>query len=245
MNTEVSRQQERAHPDSPEELVRRARALAALGDPTRLAIVDLLAEGDHSPDQLATALGISGNLLAHHLKVLQEAGLIIRSGSQSDRRRTYVQADPAAMLRLLPTHSPLTAPRVVFVCTHNSARSILAEAAWHEMSDVPSASAGTHPALEINPRARSAARRAGLTIVQERPAAMDQVLRSDDVVVSVCDAVNEHLPELEQKHIHWSIPDPSRVDTDAAFDAALSLLTARVRDLAARVSHQPPRRRAS
>jgi predicted Rossmann fold nucleotide-binding protein DprA/Smf involved in DNA uptake len=54
-------------------------ALAALGDPTRLGIVDLLQEEDLSPDALAEALGVTGNLLAHHLKVLEAAGLITRS----------------------------------------------------------------------------------------------------------------------------------------------------------------------
>ncbi|MDP2287715.1 MAG: helix-turn-helix domain-containing protein [Actinomycetota bacterium] len=223
----------------------RVRVLAALGDPIRLSIVDMLAEGDRSPDQLAAAVGITGNLLAHHLKVLQEAGLIKRTDSQNDRRRTYVQLDQSALASLLPKPTPLQAPRVVFVCTHNSARSILAEAAWRQVSDVPSASAGSQPASAINPRALSTAKRAGLDIPNKTPQSIDTILRDDDIVISVCDAVNEHLPNLDQPHFHWSIPDPSRIDTDAAFAAALEEITSRIDELAPRVSYRPPKRRVS
>ncbi len=41
-------------------------------------------------DALASALEVPGNLLAHHLKVLEAAGVVTRSSSQNDRRRTYV-----------------------------------------------------------------------------------------------------------------------------------------------------------
>ncbi len=240
MNTEANNSTE--HSDG---LLERVRALAALGDPIRLGIVDLLAEGDLSPDQLATALGIPGNLLAHHLKVLQEASLITRMDSQNDRRRTYVRLEPTALGHLLPAPAPLRAPRVVFVCTHNSARSVLAEAVWRQMSEVPTASAGTHPADRINPRARAAANRAGLRIAAESPQSIEHVLRSDDLVVSVCDSVNEHLPNLDQPHIHWSVPDPSRVDTDAAFTTALDEIATRIAELAPRISYIPSSRRAS
>lgn len=240
MNTEVK------HSAEPSEaLLGRVRGLAALGEPVRLAIVDMLAEGDQSPDQLAASLGIAGNLLAHHLKVLQEAGIIRRTDSQNDRRRTYVHLDPSALTQLLPAASPMKTSRVVFVCTHNSARSILAEAMWRKVSDVPSASAGTHPAAAINPRARAAAKRAGVNIENKSPQSIEAVLRPDDVVVSVCDSVNEHLPQLDQTHIHWSIPDPSRIDTDAAFDATLNEIANRLDSLAPRVSYQRPKRRAS
>ena len=149
------------------------------------------------------------------------------------------------MLGLLPTPSTLKTSRVVFVCTHNSARSILAEAAWREVSEVPSTSAGTRPASAINPRARAAAKRAGLTITQDSPQSIDLILRHDDLLVSVCDSVNEQLPPLDQPHVHWSIPDPSQIDTDSAFDDALQAIALRLDELAPRVSYQRPTRRAS
>src|SRR6478609_5423637 len=70
---------------------RRAAVHAALGEPVRLAIVDRLAPGDASPGELAEAVGSGSNLLAHHLNVLEEAGVIRRVRSEGDLRRSYVQ----------------------------------------------------------------------------------------------------------------------------------------------------------
>ena len=69
----------------------RAAVHAALGEPVRLAIVDRLGPGDASPGELRAVVGLPTNLLAHHLKVLDEAGLIRRVRSEGDRRRSYVQ----------------------------------------------------------------------------------------------------------------------------------------------------------
>ena len=63
------------HPAA-EDLDRRAARHAALGDPARLGIVDRLGLGDLSPTELQDALGISSNLLAHHLKTLVTVGLV-------------------------------------------------------------------------------------------------------------------------------------------------------------------------
>lgn len=51
---------------------------AALGDPTRLAIVQRLAEGEASVQDLAEPFDISGPAISRHLKVLEQAGLISR-----------------------------------------------------------------------------------------------------------------------------------------------------------------------
>jgi protein-tyrosine-phosphatase/DNA-binding HxlR family transcriptional regulator len=209
-------------------LDQRAQVLSALGDVNRLAVVDLLQVQDLSPDAIAAALQIPGNLLAHHLKILEAADIIDREPSQNDRRRTYVRLVHASLLGLLPAPSELATPRVVFVCTHNSARSVLADALWRDASDIPSTSAGTHPVDRINPRAKKAARRQGLTIEQKAPQSIDDVLRPDDVVVSVCDSVNEELGPLPNTHVHWSVPDPARLDTDEAFTQTIEDLRGRV-----------------
>jgi protein-tyrosine-phosphatase/DNA-binding HxlR family transcriptional regulator len=220
---------------------RRAAALAALGEPTRLGIVDHLHEQDLSPDSLAEALGVPGNLLAHHLNVLTAAGIVERVPSQGDRRRTYVRLVDTALAGLLPPAPVIVAPRVVFVCTHNSARSVLAEALWAHASDVPAASAGTEPADRINPRARAVARRFRLPLPADRPRHVDEVLRPDDLVVSVCDAVNEHAALTGHVRLHWSVPDPSAAGTDAAFARAVDDLRDRVHRLAPRVQSGRPR----
>src|SRR2546422_8366321 len=109
------------------DVVARARLHAALGEPARLAIVDRLVLGDASPTELGRELGLPSNLLAHHLKLLEQAGVVERSRSEGDRRRTYLRLRPASLAGLHPAGT-LSAPRVVFVCTHNSARSQLAAA---------------------------------------------------------------------------------------------------------------------
>jgi protein-tyrosine-phosphatase len=190
--------------------------------------VDLLQVQDLSPDAIAAKLDIPANLLAHHLKILETAHVISRENSQNDKRRTYVRLVPDFWEGLLPRPVDMVASRVVFVCSHNSARSVLADALWRDASDVPSTSAGTHPADRINPRAQKAAERAGLTIAQKAPQSIEEVLRPDDVIVSVCDAVNEELAPGPNDHFHWSVPDPVREGTDVAFRDTVDELRGRV-----------------
>lgn len=211
----------------------RAARHAALADPARLAVVDRLSLSDLSPTELQQALGLSSNLLAHHLRVLDDAGLIERHRSEGDARRTYVRLLPDALDGLLP-RTRATARRVVFVCSANSARSQLAAALWRLSSDVPTASAGTHPADRIAPGAVAAAERHGIPLLATSPLALDDVLADDDFVITVCDNAYE---ELERRPaLHWSVPDPVRAGTDDAFEAAVADLTRRVGDLAPRLT---------
>ncbi|QTE28149.1 arsenate reductase/protein-tyrosine-phosphatase family protein [Pengzhenrongella sicca] len=221
-------------------LERRAMVHAALSEPSRLAVVDALSVGDASPSELQGLLGMPSNLLAHHLKVLEQAEIVARSRSQGDGRRTYLRLVAGSLADLLPTGALPTgvAPpaRVVFVCTHNSARSQLAVALWRERSQVPATSAGTHPAAAVDPGALATARRHGLELRGARPRAMADVAGDGDVVITVCDRAHEELGGAAL--VHWSVPDPVRVGTDDAFDRAFEELTHRVGNLAARV-HVP------
>jgi protein-tyrosine-phosphatase len=206
---------------------------AALADPARLRIVDLLTLGDFSPTELQAELGMSSNLLAHHLKTLEDAGLATRHRSEADRRRSYLRLAAGALDGLVPgaVHG---AQRVLFVCTRNSARSQLAAALWRKASTVPSVSAGTHPADRIAPGAVDAARRHGLHLPAVAPQALDDVAGDADFVVTVCDNAHEELTGLAG--IHWSIPDPLRLGTKDAFDAAFADIASRVTDLAPRIT---------
>jgi ArsR family transcriptional regulator, arsenate/arsenite/antimonite-responsive transcriptional repressor / arsenate reductase (thioredoxin) len=210
----------------------RARVHAALGDPGRLAIVDALVHGDASPGEIARALGMATNLVAHHVHVLREAGLITRARSEGDRRRAYLRLRPEVLAGLTAPGLPDNG-RVVFVCTHNSARSQLAAALWRQRTSRPVASAGTHPAARVHPRAVATARRHGLSLDPTGTAQLDEVLRPDDFVIAVCDNAHEELAGAAAAWLHWSVPDPVRVDTDAAFEAAY-------RDLASRISRLVP-----
>jgi DNA-binding transcriptional ArsR family regulator len=159
----------------------RARMHAALGEPVRVAMVDQLVLGDASPGELGRVVDLQTNLLAHHLKVLDEAGLIRRVRSEGDGRRSYVQLrweDPNVAALVTATAGDLNAavPRVVFVCTHNSARSQLAAAAWAQVSAIPTSSAGTHPAARVHPRAVAAARRHGLHLAASGTRHVDETV---------------------------------------------------------------------
>ena len=217
---------------------RRAAVHAALADPARLRIVDHLGLGDASSTELATLLAMPSNLLAHHLGVLERTGLVARHRSEADRRRSYLRLLPDPLSGLLPA-GVTQVPRVVFVCTANSARSQLAAALWARASTVPATSAGTHPAAEIAPGAARAARRHGLALVQDRPQQLAEVLAAADFVVAVCDNAYEELaPGTVQ--VHWSVPDPVRVGKAAAYDATYDDLSTRVAHLAPRLTADDP-----
>lgn len=209
----------------------RARVHAALGDPARLAIVDALTLGDASPGEIGTDLGMPTNLVAHHVKVLQEAGLIVRTRSEGDRRRTYLRLVPEVLASLTPP--PLAdADRVVFVCTHNSARSQLAAALWRDRIGGPVASAGTRPASRVHPRAVKVAHRHGLRLDALGTAHVSDVVHDGDLVIAVCDNAHEDMTGPVRPRLHWSVPDPVRVDTDDAFEAAYIDLAGRIDRLA-------------
>ena len=226
------------------DLEERAAIHAALGEPVRLALADQLIAGDASPSDLADALDLGSNLLAHHLKVLEAAGVIRRVRSEGDRRRSYVQLrlDNPIVRASLPGQPMVNLPgRVMFVCSANSARSQLAAATWNTLSAVPAISAGTPPASRVHPRAVTVAARHGLDLTHARPAALDDRLDPADLVVAVCDNAHEELdPDLPR--LHWSIPDPAPHDTDAAFETAFADVNSRVHHLAAL---HPDHRKAS
>lgn len=205
---------------------------AALADPARLRIVDLLTMGDFSPTELQAELGMPSNLLSHHLRTLEDAGLAIRRRSEADRRRSYIRLAAGALEGLVPgvEHE---ARRVLFVCTRNSARSQLAAALWQQASQVPSLSAGTHPADRVAQGAIDVARRHGMDLEGRRPRALDEALEGGDFIVTVCDNAHEELPGLAGAH--WSVPDPVRLGTEESFESAFEDLLRRVQDLAPRV----------
>ncbi len=211
---------------------RRAAKHAALSDAARLHIVDLLSLGDLSPSELQARLGMPSNLLAHHLKTLEAAGMVTRGRSEADRRRSYVRLTSEALDGLLPGTLD-RARRVVFVCTANSARSQLAAALWRRVSSIPATSAGTHPADRIDPGAVAAARRHDVPLRSTRPRRLADVAAEDDFVITVCDHAHEELGD--HGGLHWSTPDPVRTGTDDAFDATVTALAHRVSGLAPRL----------
>ncbi len=208
-----------------DDLLRRAAIHAALGEPVRLAMVDELTVTDRSPKELCEVFDLPTNLLAHHLDVLEHAGLIERFPSEGDRRRRYVRLVHDAIHAIGPT-ATRPAGRVLFVCSHNSARSQLAAALWRARTGGAAASAGTHPADALHPGAIAAARRAGVDLGSAVPRHLDDA-EPAELMVTVCDRAHEEL-HPDSSWWHWSINDPVAAGTDDAFDAALSYLDARI-----------------
>lgn len=194
-------------------------------EPARLAIVDELITSDRSPKELGARLGIPSNLLAHHLEVLEHAGLIARSPSAGDGRRKYVHLVRATAAAFGVT-GHVAAGEMLFVCTHNSARSQLAAAMWTARTGRRARSAGTQPAARVHRGAVAAAKRAGFSLADAVPTALGDV-PSGVQVVTVCDLVHEEL-DAAAEWWHWSIPDPVERGNADAFDAVVVELEERI-----------------
>ncbi len=132
--------------------------------------------------------------------------------------------------------TPIT---VLFLCTGNSARSILAEALLNALGTprFRGLSAGSHPTGQPNPHALAALRRAGIATDGLRSKSWDEFADGPriDLVITVCDsAAGERCPLFpgEGTKAHWGIPDPAGdADPDTAFAGAFDVLRRRVRRL--------------
>ncbi len=131
----------------------------------------------------------------------------------------------------------MTAQRVLFLCTHNSARSQMAEGFLRELGsgrfDV--ASAGTE-ARGLNPLAVQAMAEQGIDISLQESKTLDRYLDDQfDLVITVCDEANEACPYFAnaKERRHWSFPDPSAVSGDdmtrfAAFSVVRDAMRERI-----------------
>ena len=215
-------------------VARRAAWHHALGDVHRLAVMDLLQLSDATPKELGAHVGLASNLLAFHLDVLEAAGLVARHRSQGDGRRRYVTLGPTATTSGAPPHDRrdlVPADRVVFVCTHNSARSQLASAMWTARTGRPAWSAGSQPSDRVDPDAVAIAAAHGLDLSGAQPHGYRHVEVDPDLVVSVCDRVREEGLPFRAPLLHWSVPEPKTV---ADFPATWSDLDRRLDRLADR-----------
>ncbi len=108
----------------------------------------------------------------------------------------------------------LEAPqRVLFVCTHNSARSIMAEALLRQRGGdrYEVRSAGTHPG-EVRALTLRVLEEAGLPTDELRSESVEAYLDERfDLVVTVCDSAAEECPVFpgSGQRMHWSFEDPS------------------------------------
>ena len=104
--------------------------------------------------------------------------------------------------------------RVLFLCTHNSARSQMAEGLLRTMGQgrFEVFSAGTEATL-VRPLAIKAMQEVGLDISGQRSKVLTEYLAQPfDYVITVCDQANESCPVFPgaTNRLHWSFPDPSK-----------------------------------
>ena len=115
----------------------------------------------------------------------------------------------------------MTEPRrVLFLCTHNSARSQMAEGLLraHGGSRFEVFSAGTE-ATRVRPEAIEVMREIGIDISGQSSKTLERYLDQPfDLVITVCDDAAESCPVFlgAKQRLHWSFPDPSRVDGSEA-----------------------------
>ncbi|WP_026443641.1 arsenate reductase ArsC [Pseudacidobacterium ailaaui] len=131
-----------------------------------------------------------------------------------------------------------TTYNVLFICTGNSARSILAEGLLNALGQgrFSAYSAGSHPKGEVHPLALATLERLGLPTTGYRSKSWDEFVRPDaptfDFIFTVCDnAAGEACPMWPGKPVsaHWGVPDPAAVEgteeqqRKAFMDAAITL----------------------
>ena len=122
-------------------------------------------------------------------------------------------------------------PRVLFLCTHNSARSQMAEGLLRALADdrFEAGSAGTEKTA-VNPLAIRAMAERGIDISGHTSKRYSELAPETwDYLVTVCDDANERCPWVPGSvtRLHWSFPDPSRA---AGTEAERLAVFRRVRD---------------
>ena len=130
--------------------------------------------------------------------------------------------------------------RVLFLCSHNAARSQMAEGFMRAYGGDRFAveSAGTK-ATELHPLAVRVMREAGIDIAMQRSKSVDDVGEGWDVVVTVCDA-NCPIPPRSGMKLRWHFPDPALAggteeERLAAFRTVRDGIEKRVRSLTMRL----------
>jgi arsenate reductase len=131
--------------------------------------------------------------------------------------------------------------KILFLCTGNSCRSILAEATFNRLAPAGwrATSAGSRPTGRVHPRSLALLQREGIATEGYRSKSWDDLPDVPDVVITVCSsAAGEACPAYLGRAIrtHWGVDDPAiatgtDAEIDAAFDAAYRTLRRRIEAL--------------
>jgi len=134
---------------------------------------------------------------------------------------------------------PNPSQKVLFLCTGNSCRSIIAEMLVNHLGKghYQAFSAGSFPTGKVNPHSIETLKRHGIEPEEPRSKSWDEFSDTNfDLVVTVCDqAAGETCPLFpgSPRRLHWSTPDPAQATgteekINAAFDQAFHLLKTRI-----------------
>ncbi len=139
---------------------------------------------------------------------------------------------------------------ILFLCTGNSCRSIIAEALLKSMapSGVTSQSAGSKPVGYVHPRALAALQKVGIATEGFHSKSWDNLPLQPDIIITLCaDAAGEACPMYLGKvavRSHWGMPDPAKVHgeesaIEAAFANTVTVLHKRIRALVHLLEQKP------
>lgn len=125
---------------------------------------------------------------------------------------------------------------VLFLCTGNSCRSILAEATFNHLAPAGwrAMSAGSRPTGQVHPRSLALLRREGIATEGYHSKSWNDLPQTPDIVVTVCsNAAGETCPVYLGNVVrtHWGVDDPAHATgTDAEIDAAFMSAYRRLRN---------------
>jgi len=138
---------------------------------------------------------------------------------------------------------------ILFLCTGNSCRSIIAEALFKSMAPAGATaqSAGSKPAGFVHPGALAVLKEAGIATAGLSSKSWDNPPEKPDAVITLCaDAAGEACPLYFGKVVrsHWGMPDPAKVQGDeatvhAAFSETFALLRGRISALVKQLEAEP------
>ena len=206
--------------------------LGLLSDPLRWQLVGELGRSDRRVGELVELAGKPQNLVSYHLGELRKGGVVTARRSSADGRDVYYRADllrcrdllggagsalhPGLALEPVQPVPPARRgprPRLLFLCTGNSARSQMAEALVVHRSGgaVEARSAGSRP-KPLHPNAVQVMAERGIDIAGRPTKSLTRFVRSRfNRVITLCDKVREICPEFPGAPVaaHWSIADPA------------------------------------
>ncbi len=124
--------------------------------------------------------------------------------------------------------------KLLFICTHNRCRSILAEAITKHVAggEITAASAGSSPQSEVHPLSIAALERHCIETEGLRSQSWNEFEDFDaDAIITLCDqAAAESCPVWfdSSVQVHWGLHDPSKSGNDDEFDKTIDILSRRI-----------------